>query len=241
MAERVTLAPSETLSLQKRSWSCGTTAQQPIIDVPEHLTCVYWILHRRVSSMMEQCAILVVSSLFLGYDGSVPNVAIMIFVLFAIMGTSIICDTDFFASPHREARGSCWSLDERAKRYKRRLFSSLINMRIVCYIFYQFIFLFRSQFAVYFPARGSYEVWIGSGRIRMVEMVVAVKLTRYKTGPQLAHVQLHMLFGTTVPRTCTELVLKEWSASYYLCCVNTSRIIQMHSYFIYIYFFFFCI
>lgn len=49
----------------------------------------------------------------------------------------------------------------------------------------------------------------------MAEMVDGVKLMRYKTGLQQARVRQHTLFGTMAPKTCTELDLKEWSASYY--------------------------
>jgi len=44
----------------------------------------------------------------------------------------------------------------------------------------------------------------------MVETVAGVKLTRYKIGLQLAHVQQRTLFGTMVLKICTELDLKEW-------------------------------
>ena len=39
--------------------------------------------------MMEQCVIHVDNNQFLEFDGNVPNVAIMIFVLFVIMEISI--------------------------------------------------------------------------------------------------------------------------------------------------------
>lgn len=44
----------------------------------------------------------------------------------------------------------------------------------------------------------------------MVETVVEEKLTRYKTGLRLVHVQQLMLFGITVLKICIESALKEW-------------------------------
>lgn len=60
----------------------------------------------------------------------------------------------------------------------------------------------------------------------MAEMVDGVKLMRYKIGLQQARVRQHTLFGTMVPKTCTELDLKEWSASYYYYI----RIFYKHKY-----------
>ena len=51
---------------------------------------------------------------------------------------------------------------------------------------------------------------IGSGKIKMVEMVEEVKLMKFKIGLLLVHVQQPMLYGITVPKICIVLVLKEW-------------------------------
>lgn len=63
---------------------------------------------------------------------------------------------------------------------------------------------------VYFLVHELYEAWIGSGKIKMVEMVGGEKLMKYKTGLQLAHGQQLMLSGIMVPKICIELDLKEW-------------------------------
>lgn len=63
-------------------------------------------------------------------------------------------------------------------------------------------------------------MWIGSGKIRMVEMVVGEKLMKYKIGLQLVLVQQLMLFGIMVPKICTESALKEWLVLFQCYNVN---------------------
>ena len=68
----------------------------------------------------------------------------------------------------------------------------------------------RLQFVVYFLVQELSEVLIGSGKIKMVEMVEEVKLMKFKIGLLLVHVQQPMLYGIMVPKICIVLVLKEW-------------------------------
>lgn len=66
-------------------------------------------------------------------------------------------------------------------------------------------------------------MWIGNGKIKMVEMVVGEKLMKYKTGLQLVHVQQLMLFGIMVLKICTESVLKEWLVLFQCYNINCAK------------------